>query len=208
MTDIFVEMTTLAEPPGDPITVVRIHYVQQGCEARFETEFNRYLQEFTAIPGNLGLFIFRPGKYHDGVYRVVYKFASRTELDRWHTSPTYLEWIETEKKLTIAPPATKEITGLETWFTLPGQNVVKPPTKVRQAVVTWFAVLPVSIFISLATGPFLDDAPFLIQKMVFVTLLVSLLTWVVMPVVSRIAAPFLYPPEDRGSDGESVMDAP
>jgi antibiotic biosynthesis monooxygenase (ABM) superfamily enzyme len=86
--------------------------------------------------------------------------------------------------------------------------VVKPPTKARQAVVTWFAVLPVSIAISLATDPFLDDAPFLIQKMVFVTLLVSLLTWVVMPVVSRIAAPFLYPPEDQGSGEERVMDAP
>ena len=198
----------MAESPDNPITVVRIHYVRQGCEPQFEAEVNKLLGPFTATPGNLGLFIFRPGKYHDGVYRIVYKFASRRNLDLWHDSPTYHAWLETEKNLTIAPPATREITGLETWFTLPGQNIFKPPTKARQAVVTWLAVLPVSIFISLVTDPFLEGASFLVQKVVFVTLLVVILTWLVMPGMSRIAAPWLYPKEDLASDGENVMDTP
>lgn len=199
-------MTNPAEAPDNPITVVRIHYVKQGCESRFEDEFNNYIGTFSNLPGNLGISIFRPGKYQDGVYRIVYKFASKAELDKWHDSPVYLEWLEKEKKLTIAPPQTKEITGLETWFTLPGQNVLKPPTKFRQAVVTWFAVLPVSICISLATGPFLDKEPFLVQKIVFVTLLVSILTWIVMPLFTRIAARWLYPGEYRTDGAEEEMD--
>ena len=198
-------MTNLAVPPDTPVTVVRIHYVKQGCEPQFEAEINNLMYLFSEIPGNLGISIFRPGKYHDGVYRLVFKFASRGDLDRWHATPEYLTWLDTERKLTIAPPGTQVITGLETWFTLPGQNVLKPPTKARQAAVTWIAALPVSIFISLVTGPFLDGEPFLVQKVVFVTLLVVILTWAVMPFVSRIAARWLYPPETMPTGTEDVM---
>ena len=200
-----LQVTNLAVSPDTPVTVVRIHYVKQGCEPRFETEINNLMDLFSKIPGNLGLSIFRPGKYHDGVYRLVFKFASRADLDWWHATPEYLTWLETERKLTIAPPSTQVITGLETWFTLPGQNVLKPPTKARQAAVTWIAALPVSILISLITGPFLDGEPFLVQKVVFVTLLVVILTWAVMPFVSRIAARWLYPPENLPSGAEDEM---
>jgi hypothetical protein len=101
----------------------------------------------------------------------------------------------TEKDLTIVPPRTEVLTGLETWFTLPGQNVLKPPTKAHQAVVTWIAALPVSIIISILTAPFLDSQPFLVQKVVFVALLVILLTWVVMPLATRLFFRYLYSAE-------------
>jgi uncharacterized protein len=189
-------VTPLPVSADNPITVVRIHYVKEGCEPQFEQEINNHMNEFRASPGNLGISIFRPGKQHDGVYRIVYKFASREELDRWHASPAYLAWQKTEKELTIAPPRTEVLTGLETWFTLPGQHVIRPPTKARMAVVTWIAVLPVSIIISLVTDPFLNTQPFLVQKVVFVSLLVSLLTWVVMPLATRLFARWLFAPED------------
>jgi len=195
-------VTRLAAFPDTPITVVRIHYVKAGCEPQFEAELKKLMNEFGAIPANLGVTVFRPGKYHDGVYRLVYKFASRKELDAWHASPVYLAWMETEKTLTIAPPRMKVLTGLETWFALPGQNVLRPPTKTRQAAVTWIAALPVSILISLITNPFLDTQPFLVQKVVFVTLLVALLTWVVMPLATQLFARWLFPAENLPPEGE------
>jgi uncharacterized protein len=204
-TKLPIMVTNLPGPPDTPVTVVRIHYVKQGCEQQFEAELKSLMGTFDKIPGNLGLSIFRPGKYNNGIYRLVFKFASREDLDRWHETPVYHTWLETEQKLTIAPPSTQVITGLETWFTLPGQNVLKPPTKTRQAVVTWIAALPVSIFISLVAGPFIDDQSFLVQKVVFVTLLVVILTWAVMPIVTRIAARWLYPPENLPSGAEDEM---
>lgn len=199
-------MNRLAAFPDTPITVVRIHYVKDGCEQQFEAELKRHMDEFTAIPANLGVSVFRPGLHHDGVYRIVYKFASQKELDRWHASPKYLAWLKIEGGLTIAPPRTEVLTGLETWFTLPGQNILKPPTKARQAAVTWVAALPVSIIISLVTGPFLDPQPILVQKVVFVTLLVALLTWVVMPFATRLFARWLFPAESLPSGTDEGTD--
>jgi uncharacterized protein len=188
-------MNAPAESPDAPVTVVRIHYVKEGCEQQFEDELSAIAEEFGRVPGNMGFSVFRPGKARDGVYRIVYRFASRAPLDAWHNSPEYRAWQERERSLTIASPGTQTLSGLETWFTLPGQKILRPPTRARQAVVTWCAALPVSIIISLVTAPFLDGEPFLVQKVVFVTLLVVLLTWVVMPVVSRVAVGFLYPGE-------------
>jgi uncharacterized protein len=186
----------LAAPSDEPITVVRVHYVKAGCEAQFEAELKKYMAAFTALPANLGITIFRPGPYQDGVYRIVYKFASQAELDRWHATPAYHAWITSEQQLAIAPPRTETLSGLETWFTLPGQQtVLTPPTRARQALVTWIAALPVSIVISILTGPFLDNEPFLVQKVVFITLLVVILTWAVMPLATRIFFRFLYPGE-------------
>ncbi len=182
--------------PISPITVVRIHYVKEGCEEQFETEMKKYAREFGAVPGNLGVNIFRPGKHPDGVYRIVYKFASQEELARWHESPSYKQWMAAEQALVIAPPATRTLTGLETWFTLPGQEVVKAPKKYRQAIVTWIGALPVVIVITLLTNPFLKSQPMMVQKIAFVSLLVPLLTWVVMPLLTRVFARFLYEGED------------
>jgi antibiotic biosynthesis monooxygenase (ABM) superfamily enzyme len=188
-------MNKPADSPDSPVTIVRIHYVKEGCEPQFEAELRALEEPFSRVPGNLGFMVFRPGNVRDGVYRIVYKFASQKPLDAWHRSPEYRIWLEREQGLTIAPPDTQKLSGLETWFTLPGQNVLRPPTKARQAVVTWCAALPVSILISLLVDPFLDGEPFLVQKVVFVTLLVVLLTWIVMPLISQIAAGFLYPDE-------------
>jgi antibiotic biosynthesis monooxygenase (ABM) superfamily enzyme len=68
--------------------------------------------------------------------------------------------------------------------------------------VTWIAALPVSIIISLLTDPFLDNQPFLVQKVVFLTLLVVLLTWVVMPLATRLFFRYLYPTETLPSGAD------
>lgn len=200
-------MNEPAESPDSPVTVVRIHYVKEGCEEQFEAELRAIEKHFSRITGNLGFIVFRPGNSRDGVYRIVYKFASRKPLEAWHNAPEYRAWLDREKDLTIAPPGTQTLSGLESWFTLPGQKFLRPPTKFRQAVVTWCAALPVSILISLLVDPFLDGEPFLVQKIVFVTLLVGILTWGVMPWISQVAAGFLYPPEP-GVPGENGAGEP
>ncbi|MFA4861066.1 antibiotic biosynthesis monooxygenase [Methanoregula sp.] len=189
-------------PPDEPITVVRIHYVKEGFEPQFEAELKKLMEVFGAIPANLGITIFRPGKRNDGVYRVVYKFASRVELERWHTSPAYHAWLETERTLTIAPPHMEVLTGLETWFTLPGQHVVKPPKRYRQAIVTWIAVFPLTFIIAVLINPFVESQALIVQKLIGATILVPVLAWLAMPALSRLFACWLYEPEEPVVHGE------
>ncbi|WP_321506825.1 antibiotic biosynthesis monooxygenase [uncultured Methanoregula sp.] len=193
---------TLAVPPENPITVVRIHYVKEGSEPQFEAELKKLMEVFSAIPANLGITIFRPGKHHDGVYRVVYKFASRDELDRWHASPTYLAWLETERGLTIAPPRMEVLTGLETWFTLPGQHVVKSPKRYKQAIISWIAVFPLTYVIALCINPFVGSQDLVVQKFIAATILIPILAWAAMPALTRVFAGWLYEPEDLPVQGE------
>jgi len=192
----------MAVSPDEPITVVRIHYVKEGSEPQFEAELKNLMAVFGAIPANLGITIFRPGVRRDGVYRVVYKFASRIELERWHASPAYHAWLETEKNLTIAPPSMEMLTGLETWFTLPGQHVVKPPKRYRQAIVTWIAVFPLTFIIAVLLDPFVGSQALLVQKFISASILVPVLAWVAMPALSRLFSRWLYEPEPLPVPGE------
>ncbi|WP_281034216.1 hypothetical protein [Methanoplanus limicola] len=43
----------------------------------------------------------------------------------------------------MAPPRTYKIDDPETWFTLPGNIVMKPPGKERQYFITWLAIWPI-----------------------------------------------------------------
>jgi uncharacterized protein len=193
---------TLADSPSNPITVVRIHYVKEGCEPQFEAELRKLMAVFSALPANLGITIFQPGKHHDGVYRVVYKFASKEELDRWHTSPTYLAWLETERGLTIAPPRMEVLTGLETWFTLPGQHVVKPPKRFKQAVISWIAVFPLTYIIALCINPLVGSQDLIVQKFISATILIPILAWAAMPALTKVFANWLYEAEEMSIPGE------
>ena len=55
----------------------------------------------------------------------------------------------------IGPMRTSFVTGLETWFTLPGQPGATPPPPYKMALLTWITTFPL-ITVSVAiTGPLL-----------------------------------------------------
>ena len=79
--------------------------------------------------------------------------------------------------------------GLETWFTLPGRPTLPAPPKWKMAVVTWLALLPKVLVL----GSLLPmDLPVVARAAVSTAIPVALLTWVVMPRVTRWLAPWLY----------------
>ncbi len=61
------------------------------------------------------------------------------------------------------------------------------------ALVTWLAVFPLITTIFLALGPILNQLPFLLRSLVLTVTTVSLMTYVVMPRMTRLFAFWLYP---------------
>ena len=61
------------------------------------------------------------------------------------------------------------------------------------AVITWLAVFALIATIFLALGPVLDQLPFLLRSPVLTVLMVSLMTYVVMPRMTRLFSFWLYP---------------
>lgn len=180
---------------SEPVTIVTTHFVRPERMKEFEKELKSVSKYFTGYPGYLGVNFFRPADPADGDFRVVLKFSSADDYERWTESEERKRWKEKEKELTIAPPKRYRVNGLETWFTLPGNNILKPPPRHRQYFVTWLAVWPVIAVLGPIEGFFFKDLPYILQKMIDVAILAFLLTYIVMPFMTKVFRQFLYPDE-------------
>jgi antibiotic biosynthesis monooxygenase (ABM) superfamily enzyme len=85
------------------------------------------------------------------------------------------------------------LTGLERWFTLPWQPGLPPPPRIKMAMLTLLAVYPLGYVILGLLGPWLAPLPMPLRALVMTALTVSLLTWVVMPRMTRLFRHWLYP---------------
>ena len=85
------------------------------------------------------------------------------------------------------------MTGLETWFTLPGQPGAAPPPPRTTALLTWITIFPLITAIVAISGPALEDLPLAERLGITTALTVPLMTWVVMPRVTRLLHRWLYP---------------
>jgi antibiotic biosynthesis monooxygenase (ABM) superfamily enzyme len=60
-------------------------------------------------------------------------------------------------------------------------------------VATFLGVLPVSTFVGLAVAPYLRDLPLLVRNAIASAIIVGLLTWIVMPIITRLLHAWLFP---------------
>jgi antibiotic biosynthesis monooxygenase (ABM) superfamily enzyme len=52
---------------------------------------------------------------------------------------------------------TSFVTGLESWFTLPGQPRTPPPPPYKMALLTWITIFPLITLVVELSGPLLED---------------------------------------------------
>jgi antibiotic biosynthesis monooxygenase (ABM) superfamily enzyme len=177
-----------------PVTVCITRTARAGCEAAFEQTLHEFVQRSLSLPGQLGVHIMRPAPGSGSrEYGVVRKFASRAALEDFRTSSLYLEWNHTAPELTEGTGRVEELTGLESWFT-PSGATVRPLPAWKMALVTWLGVnvvtTPLLVWLMPLISPRLD---FPWNNFLFNAPVVALLTWVVMPLLTRLLRRRLHP---------------
>jgi len=171
--------------------------VRPGCEHEFEQQLHEFVRRSLSLPGQLGVHIMRPPNGSESrEYGIVRKFCNRQALDAFRKSSEYRAWQESVASLTEGEARTEELTGLESWFTLPGHPLLPLP-KWKMAVSTFIGVFPVATVLNLSIGPRMRSWPFLLSNMVFNACVVAILTWLVMPVVSKLLRNWLHHGERR-----------
>jgi antibiotic biosynthesis monooxygenase (ABM) superfamily enzyme len=123
-------------------------------------------------------------------------FDSAEHLRAWLDSDEHAAWLERAEPHVIGPMRTSLVTGLETWFTLPGQPAAPPPPPTppyKMALVTSAAIFPLITAIVVTTGPLLEGPPLAARLAITTAFAVPLMTWVVMPRMTRLLRGWLYP---------------
>jgi antibiotic biosynthesis monooxygenase (ABM) superfamily enzyme len=141
-------------------------------------------------PGFLGGGVLRPGKAGQD-WHVVYRFADASSLERWEESPLRAEWLAAAGDF-ARETGVARISGLETWFELPGRTAPAPP-RWKMWLVTLVAVFPLALPFNVLVVPHLGGLPVMLRTLALSMSLTVLMTWLVMPRLTRMLAGWLYP---------------
>jgi uncharacterized protein len=165
--------------------------VRPGCETEFKQALREFIQASFTQDGVLGagMFVPLPGS-GSREYSVLRTFRNEQERDEFYRSPLFKAWQERIKSLTEGEPVYRKIHGLEAWFRDPAQP--NPPLW-KMALVTYIGVDIVTTLLFYATGPLIQNWPFLLRNSAFNVLVVACLTWVAMPLLTRALQSWLQP---------------
>jgi len=173
-----------------PIHVAITRRVRPGCEAEFQQALREFFQTSLAHGGVLGATMIVPPPGSDSrEFGILRTFANERERDAFYKSSMFEAWRERVTALTEGEPVYRQLQGLEAWFRSPQG----PPPRWKMAVATYLGVLPVVTILSLTLGPAISSWHFLLSNMVFNLCVVALLTWIVMPLVTRALHSWLQP---------------
>lgn len=170
--------------------------VRPGCETGFQEALRDFLQASLSENGILGVHMVVPPPGSDARdYGILRTFADSADRDAFYRSPLYEAWLGRVAPLTEGDPTIRELTGLEAWF-----RTERPlPPRWKMAVATMIGVYPTSLALSLTVGRAVRGWPILAAGLAMTVSMVVLLTWVVMPLVTRGLHGWLHASERRRS---------
>ena len=120
-----------------------------------------------------------------------------SNLRAWQDSDERRRWLDKSRPLLHEEEKVNVLTGLETWFTLPSRPAEPPPSRYKMAAVTWLAVVPVVFIMFSLFGQWLNLLPAWLRTLVFSAVTVTLMTYVVMPRMTRLFSFWLYPDREK-----------
>jgi antibiotic biosynthesis monooxygenase (ABM) superfamily enzyme len=141
--------------------------------------------------GYVGVEVFRPSGAGDE-YRTIYRFDGPDDLRRWLDSDEHAAWLARAEPHVIGPMRTSSITGLESWFTLPDRPGAPPPPPYKMALLTWSTIFPLITLVVVLLDPVLTRFALVPRLAITTAVTVPLMTWVVMPRVTRALRGWLF----------------
>lgn len=179
-----------------PITVIVRRVARAGRESEFEDTMQAFIVDSIGFPGSSDFHVVRPSSSESREYTVVHRFTSESARQAFVSSPEYREWMIRLREITEEDPRIQEFNGLAGWFTLPGDRTATtrhgPPTRARMALVTFVGVYPLT---ALLPGWFARTLPWahpLVVNIFATGTIVALLTWAVMPLLTRVFRQWLF----------------
>ncbi len=180
----------------EPVTVVVSRRVKPGFEAAYEAWLDRLIAGASGMRGYLGAKVQRPRPGEAPTYTSVFRFESVETLRAFEESELRRHALAEAAAFVEADAVWSRLTGLELWFTPPPGTVVPQPSKLRMALVMIVVVYALVLSLGQLVALVLARAPAPARLLVTIVIEVFLMTYVLMPRITRWLAPWIYPTKE------------
>ncbi|MEU1677024.1 antibiotic biosynthesis monooxygenase [Streptomyces roseifaciens] len=190
---------TKAEQTPETVTAVISHQVKSGREEDFLGWQEKVLKAQENFPGFMGSELFKPVEGVEERWVAVFRFDSREHLEDWLESDTRSRLLDEGRAYFVSYDVHKVGSAFSGWFRFgKGAQDAAPPDW-KQAMSVILALYPTVMVLNLTVGRELDDlnVPGYIGLFISNVLSVSILTWILMPLVNGALGFWLAPSRAR-----------
>jgi uncharacterized protein len=185
-----------APPPmpntaSEPVTTQVSRFVPAEKAARFEELLRDVITAARGFEGHLGVDVLRPEG--GGEYRIIFRYRGPSEHAAWMRSADRRRLVARIDELLDDPGGgvVRSVEGWEGWFVEPGYAPPAPPRKWKMAAITLAALYPIALGLVTVLRPVTEDWAVAAGLLLTIGLSVPLMTWIVMPALTRRLGPWL-----------------
>ncbi|WP_430448151.1 antibiotic biosynthesis monooxygenase [Rhodophyticola sp.] len=176
---------------SDPVTVVARRHLKPGSEAIYEDWLSRLTDAAATLPGYLGAEFHRPD-IPDAPYTSVFRFDTPDNLAAFEASGLRARFLAEIAPHVQGDAVWDRLTGLEIWFEAPKGAPLPQPNALRMALVLVAVVFLLVLALNLALAPVIGGWPLAPRLLLTVILQVFLMTYVIMPRVTKALGAWIY----------------
>jgi uncharacterized protein len=176
----------------EPIHIAITLSVRRERIAEFERALADFARRSLAEPGARGIqCLYPPPGSASTEYGLMRSFASAADRDAFYQSAFFRDWLAEIAPMVEGRSTQRQLSGLEAWFRDGGEAL---PPRWKMALLTWPAVWVASMLVRAVLRPVLGpNLPQVLDSGAVTAGVVVVLTWVAMPLVVRMARPWLDP---------------
>jgi len=176
----------------DGVSVVVRRRIHPELQKPFEQWLAGIIDVASGFEGHLGAQVLRPPDPADQDYVLLFRYETAAQLAAWQTSETARDWLERGMAFTVGEVQIDKVTGLEFWFQVPAGAARKPPATYKMVVATVIGLYPLILFVAPVIAGQLSAVPRPVSVLATVFCMVLLMTYMVMPLVTRALARWLF----------------
>ncbi|MFY0651087.1 MAG: hypothetical protein JXQ96_03600 [Cyclobacteriaceae bacterium] len=176
-------------------TIVVSHFIKEGAEEAFESALKNVIQQAKVYEGHKGIQIIRPANKSEQEYILLIRFDTKANYEVWERSEPRNRWFQELKDYTYKESKIRYEEGIEFWFSMPRENASVPPKKWKMALLTWLVIYPSVLTLSTITAIILPHFPLFLRMLMVSMILVSLMTYLIMPNITKLFAKWIFDKE-------------
>ncbi|WP_282045964.1 antibiotic biosynthesis monooxygenase [Roseibium album] len=176
---------------SDPVTLAVTDHVPVEAKADYEALVEELHQLFETQNGFLSVDTVRHSRPHQVEYTVLSRWSDEVAVTQWRENPAIREKLTQIETITGGPAQHVQAIGLGMWVDHAEGSAPHLPPAWKRTAMSVAAVYPMLMLLMALSSPIIGSLPQFLQVLIIVIVLSVLLTWPIMPWLSKVLRPWL-----------------